>query len=111
MGPSGSLQAPPTSDPCPPPLSTQGQPLIVGDRTVFSECSQQMPRSSKLDTAVCPGTPICLTAETISSRVPAWGPPQTTHKPGGFSAPVSARGAWDLGQAARVFLSLEGFFT
>ncbi|XP_038936682.1 long-chain-fatty-acid--CoA ligase ACSBG1 isoform X1 [Rattus norvegicus] len=47
MGPSGSLQAPPTSDPCPPPLSTQGQPLIVGDRTVFSECSQQMPRSSE----------------------------------------------------------------
>ncbi|XP_059123888.1 long-chain-fatty-acid--CoA ligase ACSBG1 [Peromyscus eremicus] len=47
MGPSGSLQAPPTSAPCPPPLPTQGQPLTVGDCAVFGECPQQMPRSSE----------------------------------------------------------------
>lgn len=47
MGPSGSLQAPPTSAPCPTPLPPPGQPLTVGDRTVFRECPQQMPRSSE----------------------------------------------------------------
>ncbi|XP_076781372.1 long-chain-fatty-acid--CoA ligase ACSBG1 isoform X2 [Arvicanthis niloticus] len=47
MGPSGSLQEPPTSAPCPPPLPTQGQPLTVGDRSVFGECPQHMPRSSE----------------------------------------------------------------
>ncbi|CAO2635011.1 Long-chain-fatty-acid--CoA ligase ACSBG1 [Lemmus lemmus] len=51
MGPSGSIQAPPTSAPCPPPLPHSRPISHCGRQTlssaVFGECPQQMPRGSE----------------------------------------------------------------